>query len=552
MINVILFGEKTEVKEGTRVIELLDPAEARKYCLCKVGTQIKELKYRLAEVHDGMQIEFLGLGDMEAGRAYEATLRFIVAMAFKNIYPDVRISFSYDVSRAVFCRSLTPGFSMNRSYESICAEVRRIIEADMEIDRLSIPKEQAPDIYRENGLEDKLELLRYRPENFIHMYRCGGYMNYMHAYMLPSTGYIRDYAIAPYSPGLLIQYPRIELSGETSEAADNTTYDKTLQKAYVWSSRTRLQTVADVNRMIGEGHMLELVHMCEARHAGMFAEIGDAVEKDRESIRLICIAGPSSSGKTTFCNRLRIELMSRGINPVMISMDDYYRDREDICREQNLPPDKVDLEHVNCLNISRFNRDMSDLINGEEVTLPHYDFMTKKSVPGKTITVSEDYPIMIEGIHALNESLTSSIPKHLKYKIYIAPQAQFNLDDVSPLNITDLRLIRRIVRDMSFRNSPAAKTIDMWKSVRKGEYRWIYPNQSGANYIFNSVLMYELCVLRKRAIPALKEIGPEDPQYLVANRLLKYLKYFTDLDDESVIPCNSLIREFIGGSCFKV
>jgi len=202
--------------------------------------------------------------------------------------------------------------------------------------------------------------------------------------------------------------------------------------------------------------------------------------------------------------------------------------------------------------VEAFNRDLFALINGEAVVLPRFNFKTGKREVGKTVQVDIHSPIIIEGIHALNEKLTASIPKHQKYKIYIAPQMQINIDNHSPLNTTDLRLIRRIVRDMKYRNCPAAQTIDMWQSVRNGEFRWIYPNQEGANFVFNSALYYELCILRKQALPALQEIGYNDPQFLVANRLIKYLKYFRTIEDESVIPCNSLIREFVGGSCFEV
>ena len=284
----------------------------------------------------------------------------------------------------------------------------------------------------------------------------------------------------------------------------------------------------------------------------MLSELGNRIESDKENIRLICIAGPSSSGKTTFCNRVRIELVSRGINPVMISMDDYYLEREKICKMQGKAANEVDLEHVECLDIEQFNKDLFDLINGEEVTLPCFNFAKGAKEKGRTIRVDEHSPIMIEGIHALNEKLTASIPKHQKFKIYIAPQLAINVDDHSPLSTTDLRLIRRIVRDMQFRNYPAKNTIDMWQSVRSGEFKWIYPWQEGVDFVFNSALAYELCVLKKLALPALKEIKDTDPQFLVANRLIKYLKYFKTIEDENLIPCNSLLREFIGGSCFNV
>ena len=552
MVEVTIYDKKISVPVGTRVIDLMSEEDKHNYLVCQIGAQIKELRYRLSEKNDGMKISFKGLENIEGGKAYEASLRFIIAMAFHNIYPDVRIRFSYNVSRSVFCQALTPGFNMYRAAESIKNEVSRIIAADLPIERVTVSKEEAEEIYRRFDHLDKIDILRYRPESTVNLYVCDGYYDYMHSYMVASTGCIRKYLIEPYSPGIIVQYPRYELDAEIPEFVEETTYGRTLQKVYNWSKKAHLQTIADINRKVEQNSIVDFVQMCEARHSNMLSELGKAIEEDIDNIRLICIAGPSSSGKTTFCNRLRIELLSRGINPVMISMDDYYCNRDEICRIQNTTPDSVDLEHINCLDIERFNKDLFDLINGEEVTLPRFNFKTGRRESGRTIRVEENHPIIIEGIHALNEKLTASIPKHQKYKIYIAPQAQINIDDHSPLNITDLRLIRRIVRDMSFRGSPAAKTIDMWQSVRNGEFKWIYPNQEGANFVFNSALQYELCVLRTKALPALREIKYTDPQFLVANRLIKYLKYFRPIEDESVIPCNSLMREFIGGSCFDV
>lgn len=552
MVEVTIYDKKISVPVGTRVIDLMSEEDKHNYLVCQIGAQIKELRYRLSEKNDGMKISFKGLENIEGGKAYEASLRFIIAMAFHNIYPAVRIRFSYNVSRSVFCQALTPGFNMYRAAESIKNEVSRIIAADLPIERVTVSKEEAEEIYRRFDHLDKIDILRYRPESTVNLYVCDGYYDYMHSYMVASTGCIRKYLIEPYSPGIIVQYPRYELDAEIPEFVEETTYGRTLQKAYNWSKKAHLQTIADINRKVEQNSIVDFVQMCEARHSNMLSELGKAIEEDIDNIRLICIAGPSSSGKTTFCNRLRIELLSRGINPVMISMDDYYCNRDEICRIQNTTPDSVDLEHINCLDIERFNKDLFGLINGEEVTLPRFNFKTGRRESGRTIRVEENHPIIIEGIHALNEKLTASIPKHQKYKIYIAPQAQINIDDHSPLNITDLRLIRRIVRDMSFRGSPAAKTIDMWQSVRNGEFKWIYPNQEGANFVFNSALQYELCVLRTKALPALREIKYTDPQFLVANRLIKYLKYFRPIEDESVIPCNSLMREFIGGSCFDV
>ena len=552
MIKVNFNNKTVTVKEGERVFDLVDKKDRKNLVVCQVGSQVKELNYILSEKNDGMTVQLLNLSNAEAGRAYEASLRYIIAMAFYNIYPDVKIRFSYNISRSVSCQALTKNFNMSRAVDAITKEVKRIIDADLPIERVTVTIEEATKIYRKFNLDDKIEILKYRPENTVHLYKCGNYYNYLHNYMVPTTGCIHDYTITPYSPGIIIQYPRHELDATIPEFEEEATYGKTLQKAYSWAEKAKIQTVNDINRKVDSGDTLEFVQMCEARHNKQLAELGDLIASDIEDIRLVAIAGPSSSGKTTFCNRLRIELLSRGINPVTISMDDYYFEKDIICKIQNKPLDDLDLEHINCLDIELFNKDLFDLINGEEVTLPRFNFQTGKREAGKTIKVDQNVPIIIEGIHALNEKLTQSIPKHQKFKIYIAPQAQMNIDNHSPLSVTNVRLIRRIVRDMKFRNCPASMTIDMWQSVRNGEFRWIYPNQENADYVFNSSLGYELCVLKKQAMEALSKIPPTAPQYLVANRLIKNLKYFRLIDDDSIIPCNSLLREFVGGSCFKV
>ena len=552
MIKVNFNGQQISVPEGTRVLDLVDKKDRKNLVVCQVGAQVKEFNYILSEKNNGMSIRLLNMSNAEAGRAYRTSLSYIVAMAFYHVYPDVKIRFTYNVSRSISCQALTKSFNMSRAVEAISEEVKRIIEADLPIERVTVTNEEAAEIYKKYHLDDKIEILKYRPESTVHLYKCGDYYNYLYNYMVPSTGCIHSYAIAPYSPGLIIQYPRHDLDATVPEFQEEATYCKTLQRSFDWAEKAKVQTVDDINRMIDRGQMLEFVQMCEAYHNRQLTELGDAIEEEIENVRLVAIAGPSSSGKTTFCNRLRIELLSRGIDPVTISMDDYYFEKDRIAEIQGKPIDKLDLEHINCLDIELFNKDLYDLINGEEVTLPRFNFALGKRERGKTIKVEQNVPIIIEGIHALNEKLTKSIPKHQKFKIYIAPHAQLNVDNHTPLSVTNTRLIRRIVRDMKFRNCPAATTIDMWQSVRNGEFRWIYPNQENADYVFNSSLGYELCVLKKQAMEALTKITTSDPQYLVANRLIKTLKYFRLIDDDSLIPCNSLLREFIGGSCFNV
>lgn len=553
MYNIKLNNKVVSFTPGNRVIDLIDKNEVKQYMVCKIDQTIKELTYPLSEKHQNSEITLLTLEHKEAGRAYEATLRYIISMAFSNLYPEIDIKFNYNVSRSIFCEILTKGIKLTKITDEILNEVSRIINLDLPIERVTLTVKEAIEIYKELRHDDKLNILEYRPDKIVHLYKCDNYYDYMYCYMLPSTGFIKNYYIKPYSPGLIIQYPRYELDAEIPEFNEEPTYGRTLREAGKWGKITKTNSIVQINKKIECENITDFIQTCEMKHNNMLAELGNNIKNEIENIRLICIAGPSSSGKTTFCNRLRIELMSRGINPIMISMDDYYLTKPEIAKIQGKSNIKdLDLEHINCLDINLFNQNLFDLINGEEVTLPKYNFKTGQREQGKTLKISDSTPIMIEGIHALNELLTSSIPKHQKYKVYIAPQIQINIDDHSPLSTTDLRLIRRIVRDKEFRNCPPQETIAMWQSVRNGEFKWIYPNQEGANFVFNSELTYELAVFKKYALPALSQIPQTDPSYITANRLIKYLKYFKDIIDESAIPCNSLIREFIGGSCFKV
>lgn len=543
MITIKWNNQNLSIPVGTTPLTLLPDEDKKKYYVCLVNGRVRELTYPLTK---NATLEFLDLTSSEAGKVYEASLRYVIALAFYNCYPKAKIRLSYNVSRSMFCESVSDDFIIDlKVVNTIKQEVARIIAEDIPFERTTVSKQEAATIYEKYGMLDKLDILSYRPDKDVHLYKCGNYLNYMHSYTVPSTGYLKDYALHLYSPGIIIQYPRYELGGIIPKFEDAPVYGKTINQAYNWAKLTDCQTIYDINEHVQE-NPVDFIQTCETKHNNMLAEIGEKIAKERNNIRLIAIAGPSSSGKTTFSNRLRIELLSKGIRPVMISMDDYYIDRDKIPLNED---GELDLEDINTLDIELFNEHMYALINGEEVEIPRFDFKLAKRVKGHKLKISADQPIIIEGIHALNEQMSSLIPKHQKFKIFISPQIQINMDNHTPMSTTDLRLIRRIVRDNQFRNSPAKQTMSMWSSVRRGEFKWIYPNQEGADYVYNSELTYELCVLKKYAIPLLKEIGVDDEYYITANRLLKYLKYFTEIE-EFAIPCNSLLREFIGGSCF--
>ncbi|MEA5061197.1 MAG: hypothetical protein VB015_02120 [Erysipelotrichaceae bacterium] len=534
-----------EEKTYTKPITVLDVVgNSHDFVCARVNNRVRELTYVLDE---NSLVEPLTCKDRDAIRSYEASLRYLVAMAMHNVAPDLQIRFSYNVSRSIFMQILNNGRTATAQLTlDLVKEMNRLVKADYPLVRQKMTKEEASAIFKKEGFMDKVEILKIRPEDTAHMYECNGYYNYMYERMVPSTGYIKHFNIRYYSPGIIIQYPRSECGGQIPEFKDAPTYGRTLKRAHTWASTAGLDTVTGINAVGKEFGPVDFINMCEHQHNHQFSELGDLIEKDISSIRLICIAGPSSSGKTTFANRLRIELLSRGIKPIRISIDDYYLPKNEAPKDENGDPD---LEDIHALDIATFNKNISDLIEGMEVQLPKFDFQLGHRVPGRKLKVAGDEPIIIEGIHALNDMLTPSIPRHQKFKVYIAPQAQINIDNQNPLSLTDLRLLRRIVRDYQFRNASALDTLVMWPSVRKGEFKWIYDNQEGADYVFNSFLVYELSVMKKYAMPLLQKIDPESPHFPVSERLIRMLKFFDDLPDQWV-PCNSLIREFIGGSCY--
>ena len=541
----VKIGEQTlTLEQKTPILELIPIENQKKYIAAKVNNRLRELNY---EVYYDCEIELLDLTNSDAVKVYETSLRYLLAMAFRRVYPQYSVRFSYNVSRSIFIQFLNFSGSIDNSIiQNLKKEVDALIEKDISFNRVTMSKEEAIEIYKKEGYYDKIDILKYRPEKIVHLYECDGYLNYMYGYMVPSTGYLKYYVLRQYNPGLILQYPRAELGGLIPAFEEAPTFGKALKKAHQWAIICDAETVAKMNSHVSEETVVDFVNMCETKHNNMLAELGQIIEKDIDNIRLIAIAGPSSSGKTTFSNRLRIELMSRGINPLRISIDDYYLPKNQAPLDENGNPD---LEHIEALDIDLFNEHMLKLIQGEEITLPSFNFKTGIREDGPKCKVDSKTPIIIEGIHALNDILTSSIPKHQKFKIYISPQIQINVDNHNPISLTDIRLLRRIVRDKKSRNTSAEKTLEMWSSVRRGEFNWIYPNQEGANYIFNSELTYELCVMKKYALPALQAINNDHPYFIMANRLIKFLKHFKDIDDKFV-PCNSLLREFIGGSCF--
>ncbi len=539
----ITFNGATKTYESpVKVLDIV--GDSRDIVCAYVNNRVRELTYSFD--YDATVVA-LSCKDRDAKQTYEASIRFLVAMAMKNLHPNTQIRFSYNVSRSIFMQVLDKSILVNsQMVAELEAEMKKIVEADYPLVRSVVSKEEAKKVFAKEGYQDKVDIIQYRPEKTCHLYECNGYINYMYNRMVPSTGYLRKWKLKYYHPGVVIQYPRVEMDGEIPPFEESPTFGKTLKRAHQWAVSTRFDSIVNINHRIEQDGPIDIITLGEQRHNRQLCELGELVEANKEEIRLICIAGPSSSGKTTFANRLRIELLSRGIDPIRISMDDYYLPKDQVPLDENGEPD---LEAVDALDVKLFNENMAALISGETVDLPKFDFKLGHRVKGRTLSIPADQPIIIEGIHALNDRMTESIPQHQKFKIFIAPQAQINIDNHNPLSLTDLRLLRRIVRDYQFRGSSAIETLSMWASVRAGEFKWIYKTQEGANYVFNSFLPEELSVMKKYAMPLLQKIEVENPYFPVAERLIRMLKFFDDMPDEWV-PCNSILREFIGGSCY--
>ncbi len=526
-------------------IKLKELNNDKNYIACLVNGRIRELDY---DIHYDAELKFLTTKDSQAVSIYERGIRFILAMAQQTIYPDIKFKFSYNISRGIYVQLAVGNMQITQTVvDNLSKEMQRIIDADYKFERKIITNEEAEKLYKSKDLNDKLEMLKYRPEKTVHIYQCDWYFNYMFGKMVPSTGYIKDFKLIYYPPGMLLQYPRSEFDGKIPPFKDEPMFSSTLQGSNSWSELVKLSDVGHINDTNKIKDSNTLINICENRHNRMLVQLGDKIESNIDEIRLICVAGPSSSGKTTFADRLTHELLSRGIHPVRISIDDYYKRREDVPKDDD---GNYDFESLEALDVDLFNKQLLSLLSGEEVSLPSFDFKSNERIFNRKVKINKEDPIIIEGIHALNEELTPYIPKNIKFKIYISPQAQINLDFENPISLTDIRLIRRIVRDFKYRNSSAEDTISMWPSVRRGEFQWIYKTQEDADFVFDSFLNYEFGVMKKYALPLLKKVDVDGPYGNDAQRLIKLLKYFTDVN-EKYIPCTSLLREFIGGSSYR-
>lgn len=481
-------------------------------------------------------------------RVYRRSVTFLMEKAVANLWgaQKAQVRVYYSLGQGYYCE-LEQVDNTKENFALLKTEMKRLVEENLAIRKESMKTDYAEAHFTEQGMEQKARLLHYRRSSRTNIYNLDGLLDYFYGYMAYSTGELKTFDVLPYGQGFVLLFPNKNMSQveplETSEKLH-----ETLQSSKKWSQMLSVGTIGALNDLIAKGRAEELILTQEALMEDAIGDLAGEIVRSGNK-KFIMIAGPSSSGKTTFSNRLSMQLSAKGVRPHPIALDDYYVDRDRCPKDEN---GEYDFECLEAIDVAKFNEDMCALMRGEEVAMPSFNFKTgKREYRGNTLKLSDRDVLVIEGIHGLNHKLSASLPDESKFRIYISALTQLNIDEHNPLPTTDGRLLRRIVRDARTRNTTARETIAMWDSVRRGEEKYIFPYQDGADVMFNSALVYELAVLKIYAEPLLFQIPKDCKEYTEAKRLLKFLDYFLPMPTES-IGKNSLMREFIGGSCFNV
>ena len=511
---------------------------------CKYKNEIVSLD---TEIKDTNKVLPIDITTRDGRRVYQRGILYVMGMAFNRVYPKALLTVNCQLSNSIFC-SVDNMKVTTELVENIKKEMKEIVDSNLPIKKIEMSKEEAEKFYqKEKTLRGRLQLdNKYKDE--VSLYFCENYYNYFYGVMPISTGYIKLFDIIKYHDGFLLRYPDKKTPDRIDKYIETKKLLHTLEEYEDIHRVLDINTIYKLNKKIEEGKEKELILLAEALHEKKISDIADKIVR-KKGVKLILIAGPSSSGKTTFAQRLGIQLKLNGIKPITISVDNYFVERKDTPIDEN---GNYDFERLDAIDLKLFNDHLSKLLRGEEVQLPIFDFKTgTKSFTGEKIKMRNNEVLVIEGIHCLNDKLTSAIPLERKYKIYISALTVLNIDYYNRISTTDTRLIRRLVRDYNFRGYEALHTLQNWDMVNRGEENNIFPFQEQADSMFNTSLIYEISVLKKYAMPLLKAIDNTHPEYSEAKSLYELLKYFDDIGDE-YIPKNSLLREFIGGSIFNV
>jgi uridine kinase len=545
-VNITIGENNYKFPVGITLIEVIQelPPQPVPIVAALVNHQLQELAYPL---YANSTIQWIDLNYDSGIRIYKRSLNIVLTSAINELFPDRHLKIKHSLGKGTSCELKGEIKLTKQDVKKIDEKMRDLIAQDLPIIRHRVTKEDAIQFFLNQGHKEKADVLSYKPTPTVNLYTCGNRTDYYYGLMIPSTGILKYFELKYFYPGFIIRAP--EIFNPTSLPP----YQEHKKLAYIFFEIRRrkellkIENIAHLNNMVKSGKENEIIQITETIHERHLHYISDLIYKDRKDVKLVLVAGPSSSGKTTFAQRLIIQFLVNGIRPVAISMDDYFVDRENTPKNEK---GEYDFEDIHALDLKLFNEHLQALIAGEEVTIPKYSFVTgSRMAEGQKVKIGENQLLIIEGIHGLNEELTASIPKINKRKIYISALSQLNIDDHNPIPSSDARLIRRIMRDLQFRGSRVGNTMKMWPSVRRGEEKNIFPYQENADFIFDSSLIYELAILKNYVEPELATIPPGSMEYLEARRIMRYLQYILPISPD-IIPLNSILREFWGGSCF--
>ena len=553
-VKVTINKKVYEYERGTSYLQIAKEFQ-KEYeddiALVMIGYRLQELNKLVTQ---DCELTFLTTADEAGHKAYKrsATLLMLKAMydvaELEEAGEIQKIMVDFSVDKGLYCELRGSVELTQKFLDKVELRMHKLSQERLPINKKTIPTREAVALFHKYGMEDKERLFHYRRVSSVNIYSCSNFEDYFYGYMLPDAGYIKYFKLIKFDQGFVLQMPTREDMKTVPEFKPRLKLFSVLKEAQSWSEMLDVSTVGALNDKIVEGKMEQLMLVQEALQEKKIAEIAAEISQCGDK-KFVMIAGPSSSGKTTFSHRLSVQLLAHGMKPHPLALDNYFKDR------QYTPKDEFgnyDFECLEALDVERFNKDMTALLQGKVVEIPSFNFkLGKREYKGNYMQLGKDDILVIEGIHGLNDKLSYSLPKESKYKIYISALTQLNVDEHNRIPTTDGRLIRRMVRDARTRGSDAKTTIGMWYSVRRGEEKNIFPYQEEADVMFNSALIYELSVLKQYAEPLLFSITPEDPEYPEAKRLLKFLDYFLGISSEGV-PNNSIIREFIGGSCLDV
>lgn len=551
MVKIKINGEEKFYEEGIKY-EIIAKEYQHLYkepiALVIVNGKIRELMKRVTK---DCELSFVTYGNPIGHKTYVRSAIMLLMKAIKDVAgmeTAAATKVEFCIGAGYYCQLKGEKKLDDKQITRIKERMQELAEADIPVTKKAYPAEEAVALFAEHGMTDKVKLFRYRRSSTINVYCLGDYYDYYYGYMLPSTGYIQYFDLLSYEDGMILLLPEKDAPDKLPVFEPRKKLFQTLIQADEWGVQAGIDTVGDLNDQICQGNIADMILVQEALQERRIGEIARDIAK-REGVKFVMIAGPSSSGKTTFSHRLSIQLRTYGLKPHPIALDNYYVNHDRTPLDEDGNPD---YECIEALDVEQFNNDMCDLLSGKAVELPIFNFKTgKREYSGKKTILQDDDILVIEGIHGLNPQMSYSLPAESKYKIYISALTCLNIDEHNRIPTTDSRLLRRMVRDARTRGASAKKTIEMWPSVRRGEEKYIFPFQEQADAMFNSALIYELAVLKQYAEPLLFGIGKEEPEYFEAKRLLKFLEYFLGVSSEKV-PTNSLCREFVGGNCFEI